>query len=122
MDGSGSEWWPDSSTSNHPYMVRLSHCSDVLVDGVTLQNSAKLTLAPSHCDRVKIYNVTIKNPYTSSSKNLDCIDPSGTDHHIKDCTLLCGDDNVAVKVKILKGCSQLILYMYVREDELQILK
>jgi len=41
--------------------------------------------------------VTINNPYTKSSKNLDCIDPAGSNIHIADCTLTCGDDNVAVK-------------------------
>ena len=97
IDGAGSAWWGESSTSSHPYLVYLYHCTTVTVNQITLQNSAKLTLLPKPCDDVLITNVTINNPYTSSSNNLDCIDPAGNNIHIKDCTLNCGDDNVAVK-------------------------
>ena len=46
----------------------------------------------------KIKNVTITNPFDGAS-NLDCIDVGGEKIHIKDCTLNCGDDNVAMKLE-----------------------
>lgn len=97
IDGAGSAWWSDSHYDTHPYLVYFYNVTHVTFTDFTLQNSAKLTLVPKPCYDVKIYNVTITNPYFSSSKNLDCIDPAGKDIHIKDCHLVCGDDNVAVK-------------------------
>jgi len=97
IDGKGSIWWPDSSTDSHPDLILFEHCTRVTVQGIHLTNSPKLTLVPTHCDNTRITDVTITNPYTSSSKNLDCIDPSGTNIYIANCDLNCGDDNVAIK-------------------------
>jgi polygalacturonase len=97
MDGNGAVWWVNDSTDKNPYFIRFTNINGLVVSDITMTNSPKLTLYTSQCNRVRITGVTMKNPYTSKSKNLDCIDPSGDDIYIANCNLECGDDNVAIK-------------------------
>jgi polygalacturonase len=99
IDGQGKAWWAafeaDHSMTHRPYMIKLSNCQRVRVQGVTLSNSPMFHLVPQNCTDVTIQGITIKSP--SNAHNTDGIDPSGWNYLITDCTIDAGDDNIAVK-------------------------
>jgi polygalacturonase len=99
IDGQGKAWWAafeaDHNMTHRPYMIKLSNCKRVLVQGITLSNSPMFHLVPQNCTDVTIKGITIKSP--SNAHNTDGIDPSGWNYLITDCTIDAGDDNVAVK-------------------------
>jgi polygalacturonase len=99
IDGQGKAWWAafeaDHNMTHRPYMIKLSNCKRVRVEGVTLSNSPMFHLVPQNCVDVTIRGITIKSP--SNAHNTDGIDPSGWNYLITDCTIDTGDDNIAVK-------------------------
>lgn len=105
IDGSGERWWPPVKEAKktgqpeprrRPRMILLSKCKDVLIQGVTLQNSPSFHLVPTDCEDVTIQGVTIRAP--ADSPNTDAIDPSACKNVlIAKCILDVGDDNVALK-------------------------
>ena len=99
IDGQGKVWWAafeaDHSMTHRPYMIKLSNCKRVRVQGITLSNSPMFHLVPQNCTDVTIQGIMIKSP--SNAHNTDGIDPSGWNYLIADCTIDAGDDNIAVK-------------------------
>ena len=99
IDGQGEAWWTafraNRSMTHRPYMIKLSNCRRVLVQGVTLANSPMFHLVPQNCTDVTIRGITINAP--ARAPNTDGIDPSGWNFLITDCTIDVGDDNVAIK-------------------------
>jgi polygalacturonase len=99
IDGQGKAWWAEfeknKSMPHRPYMIKLSNCTRVRVQGVTLSNSPMFHLVPQNCTDVTIQGITIKSP--SNAHNTDGIDPSGWNYLITDCAIDTGDDNIAVK-------------------------
>ncbi len=99
IDGQGKAWWAafeaNHAMTHRPYMIKLSNCKRVRVQGVTLSNSPMFHLVPQNCTDVTIQGITIKSP--SNAHNTDGIDPSGWNYLINDCTIDAGDDNIAVK-------------------------
>ncbi len=100
IDGQGAAWWPHykkgmPAAPHRPFLVVLTNCTRVLVDGVTLTNSPNFHLVPIQCTDVTIRNVTISAP--SDSPNTDGIDPSGWNYLITGCKIDVGDDNIAIK-------------------------
>jgi len=105
IDGSGERWWPpvkeakktgQPEPQRRPRMIVLSKCKDILIQGVTLQNSPSFHLVPTDCEDVIIDSVTIRAP--ADSPNTDAIDPSACKNVlIRKCILDVGDDNVALK-------------------------
>jgi pectin methylesterase-like acyl-CoA thioesterase len=106
IDGQGRTWWdrfddqrhapPGSPKPQHrPYLIVITSCARVLVQGVILANSPSFHLVPGHCRDVRIEDVTITAP--PNSPNTDGIDPSGWNFLIDRCTIDVGDDNIAIK-------------------------
>ncbi len=99
IDGQGKAWWAafeaDHSMMHRPYMIKLSNCKRVRIQGITLSNSPMFHLVPQNCTDVTIQGITIKSP--SNAHNTDGIDPSGWNYLITDCTIDAGDDNIAIK-------------------------
>ncbi len=99
IDGQGKAWWAafeaNHAMTHRPYMIKLSNCKRVRIQGVTLSNSPMFHLVPQNCTDVTIWGITIKSP--SNAHNTDGIDPSGWNYLITDCTIDAGDDNIAVK-------------------------
>jgi len=99
IDGQGGAWWTafraDKSMTHRPYMIKLSNCTRVRVQGVTLCNSPMFHLVPQNCTDVTIENITIKSP--ADAPNTDGIDPSGWNFLITGCMIDSGDDNIAIK-------------------------
>jgi polygalacturonase len=99
IDGQGNAWWTafraDKSMTHRPYMIKLSNCTRVRVQGVTLCNSPMFHLVPQNCTDVTIQGITIQSPL--DAPNTDGIDPSGWNFLITGCLIDAGDDNIAVK-------------------------
>lgn len=80
----------------HPRLIKLVRCTNVLVEGLTLQNSPGWTINPVFCERVVFRGLTINNPMDSTSTDAFDLE-SCRDVHISDCTLGAGDDLVTIK-------------------------
>ncbi len=107
LNGQGQPWWriaradkrqrsvPTPVPVHRPQMVVLSHCRRVLVSDVTLKNSPSFHLFPQECRDVVISGITILAP--QGSPNTDGIDPSGWNYLITHCRFNEGDDCIAIK-------------------------
>jgi len=80
----------------HPKMIKLVRCTNVLVEGLTVQNSPGWTINPIFCERVVFRGLTINNPMDSTSTDAFDLE-SCRDVHISNCTLGAGDDLVTIK-------------------------
>lgn len=79
-----------------PNMVSLFECNNVLVEGVTFQNSPAWTLHPLMCNHTIFRNVNVKNPWYG--QNNDAIDLESCRYGIVDgCTFDTGDDAITIK-------------------------
>jgi polygalacturonase len=77
-----------------PQFIQPYRCQNVLIDGVTIQNSPMWEIHPVLCRNVIVQNVKIN----SHGPNNDGCDPeSCTDVLIKDCYFDTGDDCIAIK-------------------------
>jgi polygalacturonase len=109
VDGQGSEWWDWSregdtkhDTSGNaqgrtrPMLFDIVKSSDILIDGVTLQNSPMYNLFFVQSHDIAIKRIKIRNPTTSH--NTDGIDPlSSYNIAIDHVSIDTGDDCVAIK-------------------------
>ncbi|MCD0466955.1 glycoside hydrolase family 28 protein [Flavobacterium sp. ENC] len=78
-----------------PSFFQTYNCKNILVEGVTFQNSPFWTINPEFCDNVTITGVTIFNPH---SPNTDGINPSSCKNvHISNCHISVGDDCITIK-------------------------
>ncbi len=99
IDGSGDVWWqalkeyfelsqsereakyPESATDKEklarpyfrPRLIEPVRCRNVVIEGVTLQNSGYWTLHLLFCEDVNIRGLTVRNPYWAY--NADGITP-----------------------------------------------
>ena len=100
INGQGEAWWQafrDNPFMTHrPYLIRLSHCTNLVVSDVTLLNSPMFHLCLANCTDVKVEGITIKAP-GYGAPNTDGIDPSGWNFLIEGCNIDTGDDNIAIK-------------------------
>ncbi|MEJ5350177.1 MAG: glycoside hydrolase family 28 protein [Melioribacteraceae bacterium] len=99
VDKSGNTWWPSEQAMNgekilselkktkkeltkedyekvrdflRPVMVNLVNCKNILLDGVTFQNSPAWNLHPLMSENIIVRNITVRNPWYS--QNGDGID------------------------------------------------
>ncbi len=99
IDGNGQPWWTaynNGTISVRPRLIQLNRSQNILIQGVTLQNSPQFHVSLEYCWYIVVSNVTILAP--STSPNTDGIDPA-TCHYVQilNCKIDNGDDNVAVK-------------------------
>ncbi|MBL0025457.1 MAG: GDSL family lipase [Saprospiraceae bacterium] len=79
-----------------PNMLSLLECNNVLIEGVTFQNSPAWTLHPLLCNHTTFRNVHVKNPWFG--QNNDAIDLESCRYGIVDgCTFDTGDDAITIK-------------------------
>ncbi len=78
-----------------PSFFQVLNCKNILIEGVTFQNSPFWTINPEFCENVTITGITIFNPY---SPNTDGINPSSCKNvHISNCHISVGDDCITIK-------------------------
>lgn len=96
IDGRGYNWWDNPKNEHRPRAIQPILCDNVLIEGITVKNSAMWTVHPICCNNVTINSITIKNP--SNSPNTDGINPESCSNvHISNCTVDVGDDCVTLK-------------------------
>ena len=105
IDGNGKPWWDavyahragaNFIPAMRPRLVFFDHCKHILIEGMTIQNSASWQVVPYYSDDVVIRNGKILAP--ARSPNTDGIDPFSSSHvRISHMTIDVGDDNVAIK-------------------------
>lgn len=79
-----------------PHLIRFTDCEQVLVQGVTLQNSPKFHLIPTRCSEVIIDDVKVRCPW--NAQNGDGIDLSSCRNVlVVNSTVDVGDDGICLK-------------------------
>ena len=79
-----------------PILLILSKCKNVLIDGITLEDSPMYALYPDRCEDVVIRNVKVNNEYWA--QNSDGIDISSSKNVlVYKCTVTAGDDGICMK-------------------------
>lgn len=120
IDGQGAIWWrrvrlnepkkfpPGPQTDEdraeaaklargRPHMIRPVRCMDVLIEHVSLRNSAEWNIHPMLCENVRVEGVTITAP-PINAHNTDGIDPESCRNvQILNCRIDTGDDCVTLK-------------------------
>jgi len=81
-------------------LSQFVRCRDLLLEGITMENSPAWTIHPVDCERVRISGISILNGvYEEDGPNTDGINPDGCSNVIiSDCYLRCGDDCIVVKI------------------------
>lgn len=105
IDGNGATWWAAYNADNtisRPRLVYIVNCTNLTLDGITLQNSPSFHFVPNLCKNVVASNLKIIAP--STSPNTDGIDPSNCQGvSITNCIIDTGDDNIAIKCGRING-------------------
>lgn len=105
INGNGSLWWsdvyshkhmPDFPAEKRPRLIILDHCRHVLIENLTIENSASWQVVPYYSNDVIIRDAKFLAP--ARSPNTDGIDPFSSHHvTIERVIIDVGDDNVAIK-------------------------
>ena len=78
-----------------PAFFQVQNSKNILIEGVTFQNSPFWTINPVFCENINITGITIFNPH---SPNTDGINPSSCKNvHISNCHISVGDDCITIK-------------------------
>jgi polygalacturonase len=104
IDGNGKIWWDAKAAAKkgepeapRPLLIDITNSKQILIEGLTIQNSPQYNILTYLCDGLTVRNVTILNP-GRGAPNTDGIDPVSTSHVlIEHATIDTGDDNVAIK-------------------------
>ncbi len=105
VDGNGQVWWEQQRANRgkglkeqpRPMLFDLTNSKNILIEGVTIQNSPQYNIMAVLCDGLTVRGVKILNP-GRTAPNTDGIDPISTSHVLIEKTLIdTGDDNVAIK-------------------------
>jgi DNA sulfur modification protein DndE len=79
-----------------PNMVRFTSCTNILLDGITFQNSPAWNLHPMLCDHITLRNLTVRNPWYA--QNGDGVDLESCRYAlIENCSFDVGDDGICLK-------------------------
>ncbi|GAB3018145.1 glycoside hydrolase family 28 protein [Niabella terrae] len=80
-----------------PPFIQFMHCKNILIEGITIQNSPFWTVNPQFCDNLTVHGLTIRNPQRNAP-NTDGINPESCSNvHISDCHISVGDDCITIK-------------------------
>jgi len=103
LNGGGPYWWWEQGQSerwsiNRPHLVEFNNCTDVVITGVTLRNSAFWTLRPVYSRNVHFHDMAIDAPWCNEGgMNTDGIDVDSSQNvMIERNHISCGDDHVTV--------------------------
>ena len=87
---------PEDQEKKRADLIRLTDCENVLIQGVTVQNSPRFHVHPCYCKNVIVDGVTARCPW--NAQNGDAIDLSDCNVAlIVNCTVDAGDDGLCMK-------------------------
>ena len=87
---------PEAQEKMRTHLIRFTDCENVMVKGVTIQNSPKFHLIPTRCKNVIVDGVTIRCPW--NAQNGDALDISSCRNVlIVNNTIDAGDDGICMK-------------------------
>lgn len=79
-----------------PNMIRIFQCKNILIEGVTFENSPAWTTHINASEHITIKNLTVKNPWFGA--NTDALDlESCKNALVADCHFDTGDDGICIK-------------------------
>ena len=79
-----------------PNMIRIFNCKNILIEGVTFQNSPAWTTHVMMSEHITIKNLQVKNPWFGT--NTDALDlESCKNALVEDCNFDTGDDGITIK-------------------------
>lgn len=79
-----------------PNMIRIANCKNVLIEGVTFENSPAWTTHIVMSEHITVRNLKVKNPWYGA--NTDAIDlESCKNALLEDCNFDTGDDGITIK-------------------------
>jgi DNA sulfur modification protein DndE len=79
-----------------PNMIRIFQCKNILIEGVTFENSPAWTTHFNASEHITIRNLTVKNPWFGT--NTDALDlESCKNAVVEDCHFDTGDDGICIK-------------------------
>lgn len=87
---------PQDEEALRAHMISIKRCSNVLISGVTVQNSPRFHINPFLCTNVILDGVTVKCPW--NAQNGDGIDIGNCKRVlVTDCMVDVGDDGICMK-------------------------
>ena len=99
IDGQGAAWWAAysaSGISRPKAMFAPSSCKLVLIRDITLKNPPNTHISfRNACGNATVTNITIATAGTGTP-NTDGIDLNATNCVVENCSISCGDDNIAL--------------------------
>ncbi len=105
---------PEAQEKMRNDIIRFTDCENVLIEGVTVQNSPKFHVHPLNCRNVIVDGVTVRCPW--NAQNGDAIDFSDINVGlIVNCVVDAGDDGLCMKSNTTKpkspanGCSDILI-------------
>ena len=105
---------PEAQEKMRNDIIRFTNCENVLIEGVTVQNSPKFHVHPLNCRNVIVDGVTVRCPW--NAQNGDAIDFSDINVGlIVNCVVDAGDDGLCMKSNKTKpnspanGCSDIVI-------------
>ncbi|MEO5891540.1 MAG: glycosyl hydrolase family 28 protein, partial [Ferruginibacter sp.] len=79
-----------------PNMIRIFNCKNILIEGVSFENSPAWTTHIMMSEHITIKNLTVKNPWYGA--NTDAVDlESCKNALVEDCHFDTGDDGITIK-------------------------
>jgi polygalacturonase len=94
----GDVWYPsaDMKEIKRPKMVNISECENILIEGITFQNSPDFALNVTRCENIVVRYAKVMNEW--SAQNGDGLDFSSCENLlIYKCTVNAGDDGICIK-------------------------
>lgn len=105
---------PEKQEKMRNDIIRFTNCENVLIQGVTVQNSPKFHVHPVNCRNVIIDGVIVRCPW--NAQNGDAIDLSDCHQSlIVNCVVDAGDDGLCMKsgnfkeTNIVNGCEDILI-------------
>lgn len=106
IDGQGAAF-KTKAYLRRPYVIRLVSCRHVLIEGITLRNSAMWMQHYLACEYVTIRGIRVLN---HSNYNNDMVDIDGCRNvHITGCTADSADDAVTLKSTFERPCENVVI-------------
>ncbi len=108
IDGRGfRRVYPPKGPRPRPFLLLFRNCKNVLVEGLTLRNSAAWVQDYIHCHDVRIRGITVRS---YANANNDGLDIDGSERVlITGCNISSGDDAIVLKSLSEKPCKDVVI-------------